>query len=80
MSRINDHLGLASAGARARLNALSGIGCQVCPHHYVVSNEIHRRLVWLCGFCGHAWQPSGAEREAYNARVRGRDRLELRHA
>lgn len=77
MSRINARLGLAAAGARARLNSLSGVACQRCPHHYVVSNLVHRRLLWLCGFCGHTWQPTRAELETYNGRVRGRDVLEL---
>lgn len=65
---------------RPRLDSLSGIGCPVCPHHYVVSFLMHRRLIWLCGFCGHSWTPTRAAVAAYNNRVRGRDVVALKGA
>lgn len=77
MSSINSKMGIKPAGARARLNALSGVGCPNCPHRHVLSNVIHRRLTWACGVCGHVWEPSAADVEAYNGRVRERDRLEV---
>lgn len=77
MSRINEKLGIKAGGARARLNALSGVPCQRCPHRDVISNVIHRRLTWMCGWCSHSWHPTTEEVEAYNARVRARDRIEV---
>lgn len=76
MSRINAKLGLKPAGARRRLLALSGVPCQVCPHHDTTSNVINRVLRWTCGWCGHAWTPTLEELATYNARVRQRDRIE----
>ena len=76
MSRINEKLGLKAAGARKRLNSLSGVGCPTCPHHDVTSNVIRGRLTWFCRGCSHAWEPTVAEVEAYNARVRAWDRIE----
>lgn len=75
MSRINDKLGLKAAGARARLNSLSGVKCRMCPHSYVVSVVIHSALTWLCAFCGFSWRPTYAEVLSYNAGVRVRDRV-----
>ena len=75
MSKINDKLGLKPAGARARLNSLSGVKCPHCPHRHVISNAIHGRLTWACGACGHTWEPSDADITAYNGRVRSQDRI-----
>lgn len=76
MSRINEKMGLKPAGARKRLQSLSGVSCELCPSRDVRSNVIHGVLTWSCAFCGHAWKPSDLEVEHYNNRVRGRDRLE----
>jgi hypothetical protein len=76
MSRINQKLGLKAAGQRARLNGLSGVKCQACPHHDVISNVIHGRVSWMCAWCSHQWQPTVAEIQEYNRHVRGRDRIE----
>lgn len=76
MSRINEKLGLKAAGHRARLDHLSGVQCPNCPHRDVCSNRVSGRLVWLCGWCGNVWTPSAADVAAYNAKVRGRDRIE----
>jgi len=75
MSSINEKLGFKPAGARARLNALSGVGCPRCPHHHVLSNVVHGRLLWTCGACAFAWTPTSDDLTAYNARVRDRDRI-----
>lgn len=75
---INSKLGLKPAGHRARMDALSGIACPRCPHHDVVSNVIHGTLEWMCAWCGYGWTPTAADVTAYNARVRGRDRIEVR--
>lgn len=78
MSRINERNGLKPAGARHRMDSLSGVQCPNCPHRDVVSNTVSGRLVWLCGWCGNVWTPTVAELEAYNKRVRSRDRVEVR--
>lgn len=75
MSRINQKLGLKAAGARARLNSLSGVRCPVCPHVDTISNVIHGRLRWMCGWCSHSWAPTADEIAAYNTRVRARDQI-----
>jgi hypothetical protein len=75
MSHINEKLGLRPAGARARLNALSGVACPRCPHHDVSSNIVHRELWWRCGWCSHGWHPTDEEIAAYNDRVRDRDHV-----
>jgi hypothetical protein len=75
MSRINEKLGIKPAGARARLSSLSGVDCRSCGHVDVISNVIHRRLLWMCGWCSEAWEPTPAEIQAYNGRVRERDRI-----
>ena len=77
MSRINGQMGLKAAGARARLNSLSGVRCPRCKGQHVISNVIHRRLLWMCGFCSESWAPTLAEIQTYNGRVRDRDRIVL---
>ena len=77
MSRINEKMGLKAAGARARLNSLSGVACPECRGCHVISNKVHGHLLWLCGFCSYAWSPTVAEIGAYNRRVRERDRIAL---
>lgn len=79
MTSINSKLGLKPAGARARLNSLSGVKCAAaCGHTDTVSVIIHKRLTWCCGWCSHQWQPSPAEVVAYNARCRPHDRIEIK--
>lgn len=75
MSRINEKLGLKAAGARARLNSLSGVPCPECGGRHTISNKVHGQLRWCCGFCSHGWQPTAEEVVAYNQRVRERDRI-----
>lgn len=58
-----------------RMESLSGVHCPNCPHTDVVSNVVSGRLVWLCGWCGNVWTPTTADVDAYNARVRTRDRI-----
>ena len=77
MSRINEKLGLKAAGARARLNALSGVPCPACHGRHVISTKVHGELRWRCGFCSHGWHPTVDEVGAYNRRVRERDRIAL---
>jgi transposase-like protein len=77
VSRINEKLGLRPAGARARMRCLSGVRCPACGHVHVVSNVIHGRLSWLCGACGHVWNPTPVEVQSYNGRVRDRDRIRI---
>lgn len=77
MSHINQKLGLKPAGTRARLNALSGVRCQVCPHVDVIANVINGVQLWMCGWCSHSWTPTSGELDAYNGRVRERDRIEV---
>lgn len=77
MSRINEKLGLGPAGARKRMDSLSGVQCPNCPHRDVSANWVNRRWLWLCGWCGNTWTPTAADITAYNARVRERDRIEV---
>lgn len=77
MSRINEKMGFKPAGARKRLDALSGVACPNCPHHDVVSNTVSGRLVWMCAWCSNIWTPTEADIVAYNGRVRERDRIAL---
>lgn len=80
MSHINEKLGLKSAGARHRLNALSGVQCPSCRGAHVMSNLISGRLLWMCGFCSESWEPTLVEIQKYNGRVRDRDRIVLKGA
>jgi len=75
VTTINSKLGLKAAGARARMNSLSGVRCPNCPHVDVVSNRVSGRLVWMCGWCGNIWAPTASDVASYNARVRERDRI-----
>lgn len=83
MTTINSKMGITPAGARARLNSLSGVMCQsppgedgrVCRHVDVVSVRIHNRLQWCCGWCSYQWEPTDAELARYNDRVRERDQI-----
>jgi hypothetical protein len=75
VSRINEKMGLKAAGARKRLDSLSGVACPNCPHRDVISNTVSGRLVWMCGWCSHIWTPTVEEIEAYDNRVRARDRI-----
>jgi ribosomal protein L37AE/L43A len=75
VSSINSKLGIKPAGARARLNSLSGVACPQCPHTDTVSSLVHKRRLWTCGWCSHSWSPSAEEIAAYNNRVRERDRI-----
>lgn len=78
MSRINEKLGIKAAGARKRMDSLSGVQCPNCPHRDVISSFTSGRLIWCCGWCGNVWTPSPADVAAYNARVWDRDRIEVR--
>lgn len=78
MSRIHEKLGIKAPGARARLRSLSGVQCPECKHRDVGSNVIHGQLRWVCHGCSHGWHPTPADIEAYNGRVRERDRIEVK--
>lgn len=67
MSRINEKLGMAPQTRARQATHSKGLVtravCGVCRGRHVVSNPIHGRDTWLCGFCGHVWEPTGAELE-----------------
>lgn len=77
MTRINQKLGLKPGGAPKHLQRLSGVQCRACPHMHVTSTVIHGALTWRCAACGESWTPTAADIDAYKARVRARDRIEV---
>ncbi len=85
MSSINQKLGLKPAGARRRLDSLSGVRCPNCGHTDTLSLYVRvpttarhpNRLQWTCRGCGQSRYPTVAEVVAYNQRVRPRDQIEV---
>lgn len=77
MTSINRQMGLKPGGARRRMRSLSGVPCPTCRCVDVGSNVVHGTLRWTCHGCAHHWHPTAEEIAAYNARVRGRDRIEV---
>jgi transposase-like protein len=75
VTSINSKLGLRPAGKRTRLNALSGVQCPACRGYDVRPFTVHAVRRWLCAKCSHAWTPTTGEVDAYNDRVRERDRI-----